>query len=194
MLFRFWVWTKKITEWYKKCGEGTRNFLWMKKSGAVGTSTEVTLNWDHGRRMRDQGWRMKVLHSNAVPSREFQWHCQFAAQEGTFQIGYTAMLVSICWSLNMCPVPWESGIMCLRQTSQSDGRIEREANSALVMPWKGLQLSPVAGRTMRSSGMEGIRETGRDWVSERGFWDDLSYFKLWKIVQEKCIFSMVNIF
>lgn len=59
MLFRCWVWTKKITEWYKKCGERTRNFLWMKKSGVGGTSAEVTLNWDHGSRMRDQGWRSR---------------------------------------------------------------------------------------------------------------------------------------
>lgn len=157
------------------------------------------LRWSYpelGTWQKDEGSRMKVkvLHSNAVPSREFQWHCQFAAQEGTFKLA-----ILLCWYLfvdqwtcvlcrgNLASCVWGKhlrvmGEMKGKQT-QAQCCHERDRSSP---QWQG--------RTTKSSGMEGIREIGRDWVSERGFWDDLSYFKLWKIVQEKCIFSMVNSF
>lgn len=60
--------------------------------------------------------------------------------------------------------------------------------------WEGCCSPQWQWRTTRALGMKGILEIGRDWFSETSFWDDLSYFKLWKIVQENLYSQMVNFF
>lgn len=140
---------KKIAKWYKKCGERTRNFLWRKKNQELGVPL-LKLPWTG----TTAEWGIKVLHSNAVPFWEFQWHCQFVHRKAPFKLA-----ILLCWYLFVdhwtCVLCWGnlvSRVWCLRQTSQSDGRIEREANSSPVLPWKVMLPSPVAGKDHEAIG------------------------------------------
>lgn len=150
MPFGYWVWTKKITEWYKKCGERTRNFLWRKKSGVGGTSAAVTLSWDHGRRMRDQGSALQCSLFLRVPM------ALPVCYTGRHLSNWLYCYVGIYLLLTEC-VPCAVGIWChVFEANISEWwENEREANSGPVLPWKGMLLSPVAVKDHEAIGDEG---------------------------------------
>lgn len=150
-----------------------------KKSGVGGTSTAVTLSWDHGRRMRDQGAALQCSLFLRVPM------ALPVCYTGRHLSNWLYCYVGIYLLLTEC-VSCAVWIWChVFEANISEWwENEREANSGPVLPWKGMLLSPVAVKDHEPLGMKGIMERQELSFREKLLrWSEL--VKLWKIVQKK---------